>query len=479
MVDGRPSRYVALAGVRAVGELTDPHRDQGRASHEDPVLVGRTSNKRRRNGAQGQSSDHEFNPEEADDDDDEVSGSDDSPESNREELEELRERPPKRQRLGKAERISYEPAAPRLRRREKTVDYRLIREELPPPEEMVAEQPHTPSRRGRGGVNASSRRSLFSTSGPFGGAGGLPPVFGGPAGLGAAGGADSDSSDDERAQRLPAQLVGVGMTPTTALGSSLLPIPQTHNSDPLQGTSATTANLGKIKDRKALADADPLGVDQNISFESVGGLHGHINQLKEMVTLPLLYPEIFQRYHLTPPRGVLFHGPPGTGKTLLARALAATVSSQGQKITFYMRKGADALSKWVGEAERQLRLLFEEARANQPSIIFFDEIDGGRPEVLRCLRRNVLIVTPQVWPPFVRASKSRSTPRSCPPFSLSWMVWTAAVRSLSSVPPIVPTPSTLPFAGPVGLIASSTSPCRTRTLDEASSTSTPRIGNRP
>ncbi|KAG9716682.1 AAA-domain-containing protein, partial [Aureobasidium melanogenum] len=91
------------------------------------------------------------------------------------------------------------------------------------------------------------------------------------------------------------------------------------------------------------------------------------------------YPEIFQTFKVTPPRGVLFHGPPGTGKTLLARALASSVSAHGKKVTFYMRKGADALSKWVGEAERQLRLLFEEARKTQPSIIFFDEIDGLAP----------------------------------------------------------------------------------------------------
>ncbi|KAI4814786.1 AAA-domain-containing protein, partial [Aureobasidium sp. EXF-8846] len=98
-----------------------------------------------------------------------------------------------------------------------------------------------------------------------------------------------------------------------------------------------------------------------------------------MVQLPLMYPEIFQTFKVTPPRGVLFHGPPGTGKTLLARALASSVSTHGKKVTFYMRKGADALSKWVGEAERQLRLLFEEARKTQPSIIFFDEIDGLAP----------------------------------------------------------------------------------------------------
>ena len=104
-----------------------------------------------------------------------------------------------------------------------------------------------------------------------------------------------------------------------------------------------------------------------------------IHALKEMTLLPLLYPEVFQRFKVTPPRGVLFHGPPGTGKTLLARALAASCRSGGRQISFFMRKGADCLSKWVGEAERQLRLLFEEARSSQPSIIFFDEIDGLAP----------------------------------------------------------------------------------------------------
>jgi SpoVK/Ycf46/Vps4 family AAA+-type ATPase len=101
-----------------------------------------------------------------------------------------------------------------------------------------------------------------------------------------------------------------------------------------------------------------------------------------MVVLPLLYPELFARFQVAPPRGVLFCGPPGTGKTLTARALASQCSSDdgsGRKVAFFMRKGADCLSKWVGEAERQLRLLFEQAYAQQPSIIFFDEIDGLAP----------------------------------------------------------------------------------------------------
>ncbi|EPY53323.1 ATPase with bromodomain protein [Schizosaccharomyces cryophilus OY26] len=138
-------------------------------------------------------------------------------------------------------------------------------------------------------------------------------------------------------------------------------------------------NYGRVKEKSDLADSDPLGVDSSLSFESVGGLDNHVNQLKEMIMLPLLYPEIFQTFNMQPPRGVLFHGPPGTGKTLLARALAAACSSEDKKVSFYMRKGADCLSKWVGEAERQLRLLFEEAKSTQPSIIFFDEIDGLAP----------------------------------------------------------------------------------------------------
>lgn len=134
------------------------------------------------------------------------------------------------------------------------------------------------------------------------------------------------------------------------------------------------------------ADVDPLNVVAQTTFESIGGLNHHIAILKEMVLLPLLYPEVFTRFDVAPPRGVLFHGPPGTGKTLMARALAnsATIGVPGvggapRQISFFMRKGADCLSKWVGEAERQLRLLFEQAQAMQPSIIFFDEIDGLAP----------------------------------------------------------------------------------------------------
>ncbi|KAK0210375.1 AAA-domain-containing protein [Desarmillaria ectypa] len=187
-------------------------------------------------------------------------------------------------------------------------------------------------------------------------------------GMGGAG----DDSDSDAPTRTPRKRFGMGAFDggVGTGGNGLIP--------PDFAAAGTPSNLGKITDA-ALADADPLGVNVNVTFDEVGGLDDHIHSLKEMTLLPLLYPEVFQRFNVTPPRGVLFHGPPGTGKTLLARALAASCRSNGKQISFFMRKGADALSKWVGEAERQLRLLFEEARACQPSIIFFDEIDGLAP----------------------------------------------------------------------------------------------------
>ncbi|OBT52553.1 hypothetical protein VE04_08679, partial [Pseudogymnoascus sp. 24MN13] len=270
------------------------------------------------------------------------------------------------------------------RRERKRVDYTIKpMDQIYAADEDLEDAAPAPSGRSKRntGSQAKWERTLHTTYGPFGGGGGPTPVTGpGPWGTGAAGGADSDSSDDENLARPTGVAGNVGMTPTTGMPAGLLPgLGQTNPSEPMAAVGGTPNNLGKIKSQKALADADPLGVDQNVDFSKVGGLAGHIDQLKEMVQMPLLYPELFLKFHVTPPRGVLFHGPPGTGKTLLARALAASVGSGGRKITFYMRKGADALSKWVGEAERQLRLLFEEARKTQPSIIFFDEIDGLAP----------------------------------------------------------------------------------------------------
>jgi len=143
---------------------------------------------------------------------------------------------------------------------------------------------------------------------------------------------------------------------------------------PINIQAASSALGGSVLDRAskrdlARADVAPVAVDPRIGFSSMGGLQSHVRALKEMVVLPLLYPDVFQRFDTQPPRGVLFIGPPGTGKTLTARALANSISQRGvgegeggKKVSFFMRKGADCLSKWVGEGERQLRLLFEQVR---------------------------------------------------------------------------------------------------------------------
>ncbi|NWR34590.1 ATAD2 protein, partial [Tachuris rubrigastra] len=139
------------------------------------------------------------------------------------------------------------------------------------------------------------------------------------------------------------------------------------------------AHKDRMKIGASLADVDPVKIDCSVRFDGVGGLSDHISALKEMVVFPLLYPEVFERFKIQPPRGCLFYGPPGTGKTLVARALANECSQGDRRVAFFMRKGADCLSKWVGESERQLRLLFDQAYQMRPSIIFFDEIDGLAP----------------------------------------------------------------------------------------------------
>uniref|UniRef100_A0A8C3SPE3 ATPase family AAA domain-containing protein 2 n=1 Tax=Chelydra serpentina TaxID=8475 RepID=A0A8C3SPE3_CHESE len=151
-------------------------------------------------------------------------------------------------------------------------------------------------------------------------------------------------------------------------------LPLNFRKDELKGVHKDRMKIGA-----SLADVDPMQIDFSVRFDSVGGLSSHISALKEMVVFPLLYPEVFERFRIQPPRGCLFYGPPGTGKTLVARALANECSQGDRRVAFFMRKGADCLSKWVGESERQLRLLFDQAYQMRPSIIFFDEIDGLAP----------------------------------------------------------------------------------------------------
>jgi transitional endoplasmic reticulum ATPase len=106
-------------------------------------------------------------------------------------------------------------------------------------------------------------------------------------------------------------------------------------------------------------------------WQDVGGLNAIKEELRLLVELPFEHADLFASMNLKPPKGVLLVGPPGTGKTLVARAVASEISAN-----FILVRGAQLLSKYVGESERAIRELFARARANAPAIIFFDEIDA-------------------------------------------------------------------------------------------------------
>ena len=113
----------------------------------------------------------------------------------------------------------------------------------------------------------------------------------------------------------------------------------------------------------------------DVTYDDIGGMAATIDQLREMVELPLRYPELFQRLGVDPPKGVLLHGPPGTGKTRLARAVANESDA-----SFFLINGPEIMGSAYGESEKKLREVFEEANSNAPSIVFIDEIDSIAPK---------------------------------------------------------------------------------------------------
>jgi transitional endoplasmic reticulum ATPase len=113
----------------------------------------------------------------------------------------------------------------------------------------------------------------------------------------------------------------------------------------------------------------------DVTYDDLGGIGATIDQLREMVELPLRYPEIFERLGVDPPKGVLLHGPPGTGKTRLARAVANESDA-----SFFHIAGPEIMGSAYGESEKKLRELFDQAREASPSIVFIDEIDSIAPK---------------------------------------------------------------------------------------------------
>ena len=112
-----------------------------------------------------------------------------------------------------------------------------------------------------------------------------------------------------------------------------------------------------------------------VTYEDIGGLGPQIRKVREMIELPLRFPQVFERLGIQPPRGVLLYGPPGTGKTVIARAVASETDAWFTHIS-----GPEIIGKFYGESEERLRNIFEEAQERAPSIIFIDEIDAIAPK---------------------------------------------------------------------------------------------------
>ena len=108
-----------------------------------------------------------------------------------------------------------------------------------------------------------------------------------------------------------------------------------------------------------------------VSWKDVGGLKSQVEDIKEVIELPLKKPELFKKVGITPPKGILLYGPPGTGKTLLAKAVANSTKS-----TFIEVVGSELVQKFIGEGAKLVKEIFELAREKAPSIVFIDEIDA-------------------------------------------------------------------------------------------------------
>ncbi|KAI8898024.1 26S protease regulatory subunit S10B [Globomyces pollinis-pini] len=139
----------------------------------------------------------------------------------------------------------------------------------------------------------------------------------------------------------------------------------------------TTLTIMRILPR----EVDPLVYNMStedpgdVTFTGIGGLSDQIRELREVIELPLMNPELFLRVGIKPPKGVLLYGPPGTGKTLLARAVASTLECNFLKVV-----SSAIVDKYIGESARLIREMFGYAREHEPCVIFMDEIDaiGGR-----------------------------------------------------------------------------------------------------
>ncbi|MFB7994632.1 proteasome ATPase [Streptomyces sp. NPDC056002] len=177
-------------------------------------------------------------------------------------------------------------------------------------------------------------------------------------------------TDEERVVRLAEPLLDITIRP----GDALLLEPRS----------------GYVYEVVPKSEVEELVLEEvpDIGYEQIGGLGNQIELIRDAVELPYLYPDLFKEHELRPPKGVLLYGPPGCGKTLIAKAVAnslakkvAEVTGQATGKSFFLNiKGPELLNKYVGETERQIRLVFQRAREKAsegtPVIVFFDEMES-------------------------------------------------------------------------------------------------------
>ena len=163
------------------------------------------------------------------------------------------------------------------------------------------------------------------------------------------------------------------------MSSSAQPIPMkiasTEPSGTVIVTDSTEVTLSQQPAEDIQAGESESSNTPAVTYEDIGGLERELEQVREMIELPMRHPELFQRLGIEPPKGVLLHGPPGTGKTLIAKAVANEIDA-----SFHTISGPEIMSKYYGESEEQLREIFEEAEEEAPSIVFVDEIDSIAPK---------------------------------------------------------------------------------------------------